>query len=133
MTGNGTVNVLDGRSGADVLRGGGAGDTLRGGGGGDTLFGQLGADKLYGGAGKDTLWGGDAADRFVFDTALSASTNVDRIRDFNRFEDTIAIDNRFFIEAGPNGTLTEARFNLGASAEDPSDRIIYHKATGSLF
>ena len=57
------------------------------------ITGNAGINVLSGGAGNDTLTGGAGTDYFVFNTALSASSNVDRITDFNVLEDTIRLEN----------------------------------------
>ena len=94
--------------------------------GDDYLRGYLGNDILYGQAGKDT---------FIFNTALNAATNVDRIMDFLGVDDTIWIDDLIFADAGPLGTLAAAAFraNTTGLAGDASDRIIYETDTGKLF
>ncbi|MEQ1766916.1 MAG: hypothetical protein ABL859_05755, partial [Methylotenera sp.] len=46
------------------------------------LMGDAGNDTLDGGAGKDALTGGNGADTFIFNSALSATANVDSIADF---------------------------------------------------
>jgi Ca2+-binding RTX toxin-like protein len=92
-----TANLFYGGDGNDSVIGGGVGDTIFGGegndwlqgiGGADTLAGNAGADRLDGGIGADQLTGGIGADRFMFqDTG-----HRDRITDFSRAEDVLAID-----------------------------------------
>jgi serralysin len=76
---------------------------------------------LNGGAGKDA---------FIFNTALNARTNVDKIIGFSVKEDTIRLDDAVFRAIGK--ALTRDEFVIGAAAEDADDRIIYNKATGAL-
>jgi len=85
-----------------------------------------------GGAGNDTLVGGDGNDRYVFDSALNASTNVDRLSDFSVADDTVALDGAVF-DALPAGALASAAFFIGSAAHDADDRLIYNATTGALF
>jgi Ca2+-binding RTX toxin-like protein len=125
-TGNGLNNVITGNAGANVLNG----ST-----GNDTLIGAGGNDLLYGGAGKDTLTGGSGYDNFVFNAALSSTTNVDRITDFNVLQDTIRLENAVMPSLGTTlGTLSSASFwkSTTGLAHDGNDRIIYETDTGKL-
>ena len=77
ITGNAASNRLNGMDGNDTLVGGS----------------DVGNDTLIGGAGNDRLTGGAGNDSFVFNTAISAASNVDTITDFNVANDTIRLDN----------------------------------------
>ncbi|MFI0848657.1 calcium-binding protein [Mesorhizobium sp. IMUNJ 23232] len=100
-------------------------NTIRGGAGYDTLKGYTGNDVLEGGAGKDI---------FVFNTALSAATNVDTILDFNPAADTIQIDNYVFTTLSTVGVLAASAFkDVAVAAKDASDRILYNSDTGNLY
>lgn len=125
-TGNSAKNKLTGNDGKNVLKGLDADDTILGGKGDDTLYGGKGKDSLDGGAGKD---------RFVFDTALSATTNVDRIVAFKPVDDTIAFERDIFKFGTVGKTIGTAAFSIGTSgkAQDANDRIIYETDTGKLF
>ena len=127
------ADKLNGNDGNDSLEGNEGADTLAGGAGNDALSGDKGADLLIGGAGSDLLTGGLGADRFQFDAALSASTNVDTIADFNVTDDTILLENAVFtsLKAGGGGLWTEA-FYIGSAAHDANDRIIYNQTSGAL-
>jgi Ca2+-binding RTX toxin-like protein len=116
-------NTINGTSKADILNGNG---------GNDKLGGLLGADKLDGGAGHDTMTGGGGADKFVFD-ANPVAANSDHIKDFVHGTDKIQFDNADFKTIGANGALSSDAFFAGTAAHDASDRIIYTKATGSLY
>jgi serralysin len=140
ITGNAAANTLNGGAGNDTLVGGLGNDTLVGGLGNDRLFGGLGNDRLVGdlgndtlngGAGLDTLTGGTGNDYFVFDTALNASTNWDKVTDFNAAQDTMWLENAIFSRLG-TGTLNAANFHVGGSAAGADDYIIYNKTTGAL-
>lgn len=96
------------------------------------LYGYAGDDVIAGNQGNDTLFGGTGADTFVFNTALDAATNVDRILDFNVVDDTIQIDRTFFLSTLQLGTLSDALFTIGTAAADASDRFIYDPTTGAL-
>ncbi|OJF92257.1 calcium-binding protein [Pararhizobium antarcticum] len=125
LTGSNAINGT-GNSAANTLTGNSAANTLNGGSGDDTLNGGLG---------KDVLTGGTGADKFLFKTALNASTNVDRITDFNVIDDTIQIDNAIFTTVAGTGTLSAAQFvkNTTGFAGDGNDRIIYESDTGKIF
>lgn len=130
--GNGR-DELQGLRGNDRLLGAKGNDTLLGGAGGDTLNGNEGRDRLAGGVGNDVLNGGPGNDTFVFDTALNAATNVDRIVGFESGSDAIELAVSIFAGLGAAGnTLAAGRFALGAAA-DANDRIIYVQANGRLF
>jgi VCBS repeat-containing protein len=122
-TGNALNNVIMGNAGANVLNGAAGNDTLSSG---------AGNDSLYGGAGKDTLAGGAGNDYFVFNTAPNASTNVDRITDFNVVQDTIRLENA--VMPGLGSALASTAFWKSATglAHDGNDRIIYETDTGWL-
>ena len=127
---------LDGDSGNDFVYGQNGHDWLDGGTGNDLLDGGAGNDHLRGQAGNDTLTGGIGKDTFIFDTALSASTNVDSITDFNVADDTIELVKTFaFTALTKTGTLASSAFYASTSgkAHDSNDRIIYETGTGKLF
>ncbi|MDQ6432616.1 calcium-binding protein [Mesorhizobium sp. LHD-90] len=99
----------------------------------DVISGGVGADVLKGYRGNDTLYGNNGADAFVFNSALSASTNVDTIKDFGG-PDTIQLDNAYFTALTATGVLaTELFKNLNVAAVDADDRILYDQDTGSLY
>lgn len=107
-----------------------------GGDGNDTLVGGSGTDDLYGGLGNDRLTGGNSeADRFYFDTALNATTNLDTITDFKAggFADTIRLSSAIFTGLS-TGTLAGTDF--GTAAAVGADVVysgggLYFKAGGS--
>ncbi|RZI59977.1 MAG: calcium-binding protein [Pseudomonas sp.] len=105
-----------------------------GGDGNDKIDGKQGDDIIFGGKGNDILTGGSDEDVFVFDTALNASTNVDKITDFSVADDIMHLDNAAF-KALSNGNLGSSQFakNSTGVASDSSDRIIYETDTGNLF
>ena len=113
-TGNAAANTIVGNASSNVLSGAG------------------GKDVLNGGAGNDVLNGGAGADRFIFDSALNGSNNVDRLADFSAVDDTIALDRTIFTQLA-TGTLAGSRFFAGAAAHDADDRIIYDSATGNIY
>jgi Ca2+-binding RTX toxin-like protein len=98
----------------------------------DVLSGTTGANILNGGAGNDTLKGAAGKDTFVFDTALSASGNVDRLADFSVVDDTIELDNAIFTRLVTAGTLDSAYLRVGSAALDANDYLVYNKVTGAL-
>jgi Ca2+-binding RTX toxin-like protein len=131
LGGTGGENV-DGGDGNDKLYGAGGSDRLTGGGGADRLDGGIGDDKLIGGAGKDILVGGLGNDTFVFTTA-AVTGETDSVRDFASISDTFQIKRAVFAEIGRAGKLASDAFHLGSKAADAEDRIVYHKATGTLY
>jgi len=127
---NGAGNTI-----ANSISGNGAANTLSGNGGNDTLLGRGGADVLRGGAGKDSMTGGAGADAFVFNSALNANTNVDRVADFTAVDDVMQLDNDFFTGLAL-GALAGVALHKAAGAtmaHDSSDRIIYNTTNGSLY
>ncbi|URK87008.1 hypothetical protein LP421_24220 [Rhizobium sp. RCAM05350] len=110
-------------------------DALYGSTGTNAISGGNGNDILIGYGGNDTLTGGAGTDRFDFRSALSATTNVDRITDFNVAADTMRLENAIFTALTAVGTLTSAAFAANATglAGDSSDRIIYEQDTGELY
>jgi Ca2+-binding RTX toxin-like protein len=140
--GNDTLNGGDGNdyliagTGNNTLYGDNGNDRLNGDWGNDTVNGGTGNDTLEGGLGNDTLTGGLGTDFFVFNTALSATTNKDTITDFNVVDDTIKLENAIMTKLGANGTLTTSQFKKGAgfkSGKDADDHIIYNTTTGALY
>jgi serralysin len=137
INGNGGNDTIYGGAGTDNVSGGAGNDTIYGGNGsgdtgdgGDLLYGNFGIDAIYGGGGNDTLYGNADADRFVFDTALNASTNVDQIMDFTANQDKIVLSQAIF--AGIGSILDASEFQIGG-ADSSADRILYNQATGQLF
>jgi Ca2+-binding RTX toxin-like protein len=137
IRGNDANNVLSGMAGDDALRGQGGNDTLFGGLGNDVLDGGTGADSIDGGTGNDALIGGGGNDAFVFNTALNASTNVDRILDFNPVEDTIHLDREIFAALTAPGTLAATHLlaapGVTAASGDANDFVKYDTSTGALY
>lgn len=130
--GNGN-DFLDAFSFDDFLYGGNGNDTMFGRQGWDLLEGGAGNDELDGGGGRDTLIGGPGFDFFVFDTTPN-SNNFDRIEDFKAGTDLVELDNDAFIGVGPgNTTLANARFHVGSSFTNSSQRILYNPGTGNTF
>ena len=123
---------ITGGSGNDRLYGHTGNDALRGAGGRDILLGDAGNDDLFGGVGNDVLTGGRGQDDFVFNTAPSGSTNFDRITDFSAVDDRILLENAVFTRLAAGG-LAASQFVLGTQAQDANDRIIYQRATGTLW
>lgn len=99
----------------------------------DTLYGGAGNDILMGGMGNDTLNGGAGADTFVFDSALGATPNIDKITDFNPVADTIRLENSIFTRLA-TGTLLASQFRATPTgvAMDANDYILYNTSTGAL-
>ncbi|WP_442577393.1 calcium-binding protein [Mesorhizobium sp. ASY16-5R] len=123
----------DSYSSIENLTGSSHADTLEGNSGANVINGSLGNDTIKGNAGNDTLTGSSGADFFVFNTALNATTNVDKITDFNLVDDTIQLDDAIFTVL-PTGALAGSAFkDVAVAAIDANDRILYNSDTGSLF
>jgi serralysin len=106
-------------------------NTITGNGANNTLNGGAGNDILVGGGGNDILTGGTGSDRFTFN---SRSQGIDRITDFNVFDDTIVISAAGFgggLVAG--NAIAASQFAIGTSATTSSHRFIYDRNNGSLF
>jgi Ca2+-binding RTX toxin-like protein len=121
--------------GFENVIGSGGSDTLSGNSAANTIVGGAGNDALNGQGSKDILTGGAGADTFIFNTALSATTNVDNITDFSAPSDTIRLENAIFTKIVAAGALTSAQFYKSTTgvAHDKDDRIIYESDTGKLF
>ncbi len=91
------------------------------------------AGRVHGQDGNDTLIAGPHKDQFVFDTALNAATNVDRVKHFDPGTDKLLLSKLVFGAISGLGTLSSAEFHKGSAAHDLDDRIIYNKHTGDLY
>jgi Ca2+-binding RTX toxin-like protein len=115
----GSADIID-----NVFAGRAGNDTLNGGGGRDTLIGGTGKDKLVGGAGRD---------EFRFEAKLITS-NVDKIADFTRGTDKIALDDAIFKALGATFDKSEfVALKTGHAAGNSARHVIYDKAHGSLW
>ena len=125
------------RQNSATLTGGTGNDILIGRDGqADTLNGGDGNDWLVGGTGNDTLTGGAGADRFLFHTALNASSNADTITDFSSAQgDKIVLSKGIFgsvSAALPASELLVTNGN-GGSVAAGSAHLIYDSSTGNLY
>ncbi len=130
LIGRGAADILNGNEGNDMLEGNAGKDQLFGGNDTDTLVGGGGQDMLNGGPGKDFLTGGPGKDGFVFDSALSAATNVDVIDDFTPGKDHIYLSKGIFTKIG--NKLGAGEFRVGHAAHDKNDFVIYNANKGKL-
>ena len=131
-----SIENLSGSPYHDKLTGSSAANRLDGAAGNDTLSGGSGNDLLLGGLGNDSLGGGSGNDIFRFDTRPSASSNRDRISDFNVRDDTLQLENAAFTSLTRVGTLAQGSFRAGngfTSAHDANDYLIYNRTTGALY
>lgn len=71
------------------------------------------------------------ADIFVFQSALSANSNVDAILNFDVAQDTMHLKSLFRTALGA-GTLDPRGFHIGSAAADAERHIIYNAANGNL-
>ena len=122
-----------GTTGADRQVGTDGNDTLFGNAGNDIINGGAGNDFITGGLGVDLLFGGAGNDTFVY---YGANEGIDKINDFAVEFDRISISGTGFGGAtvvGDVGVLDAARFTLGSSATNTSQRFIYNNTSGALF
>jgi hypothetical protein len=130
------IENLSGSPYNDNLSGNSAANRIEGGAGNDTLSGSSGNDLLLGGLGNDSLGGGTGRDVFHFDTRPNASSNRDRISDFNVRDDTLQLENAAFTSLTRIGTLSQGSLRAGngfSSARDANDYLIYNQTTGALY
>ena len=103
----------------------------------NTIVGNADSNRIAGDAGSDTLSGALGADRFVFDTPLSATTNVDTVTDFAFGADVFELVSTVFTGTGlSNATLAAGMFRSGAgvvSAADADDHVILNTRNGALY
>jgi hypothetical protein len=98
---------------------------------GKTITGTLGNDTLIGTDGSDVMTGGGGYDIFVFDSSSVHTGGIDKITDFNPYDDTI--DLGFAFTSPTNGALQASEFRIGASALDGNDYVIYNRSSGALY
>jgi Ca2+-binding RTX toxin-like protein len=110
-----------------------SGASLTGDGSSNTLLGTINNDTLSGREDNDTLTGHAGADKFVFNTALDASTNVDTITDFASGTDKIVLDHLIFAALSV-GNVAAGNFVSEASpvAHEADDHILYDTTNGNL-
>lgn len=115
------------KNGNDTVFAGGGDDTVMGGSGNDKLHGGAGNDALIGGKGNDKMFGDEGQDSFL----MGPFGNIDTLKGFNPFEDTILLPKAIF-SGLTLGFLDPAQFTNLAPLIDPTDRIIYNPSTGAL-
>lgn len=96
------------------------------------IAGGAGENTLNGRSGNDLLTGGGGRDQFVFDSALSATKNVDTVTDFKTRWDQIVLDHLVFT-ALDVGAGAETAFTIGTAATSLDHRIIYNPISGALY
>ncbi|MEQ1955778.1 hypothetical protein [Mesorhizobium sp. CN2-181] len=121
-----SIENLSGSKYDDALNGDNAVNTIRGG---------YGDDRIKGYGGNDILFGDAGADKFIFNSALDAATNVDTVADFDAAEDTIQLDDAIFTALKSLGVLDASFFRANATGlpADANDYIVYETDTGKLF
>jgi Ca2+-binding RTX toxin-like protein len=100
---------------------------------GNVLRGNNGNNTLNGREGRDDLTGLGGQDQFLFNTPLSAATNVDRVTDFNVADDVILLEQAIFSSSLGLGNISAGEFVIGTAAQDANDRMIYDSNSGALF
>ncbi|OFX10325.1 MAG: hypothetical protein A3G22_00005, partial [Alphaproteobacteria bacterium RIFCSPLOWO2_12_FULL_40_11] len=111
-----------GDTGNDEIYGGLGGDVLEGGAGDDLIYGGAGNDILVDGEGSDILDGGADSDIIILTKENSASSSIDRLKNWNKTEDKIILKVNYQnpitfadIQAGmtQNGSNVEIALNNG--------------------
>jgi Ca2+-binding RTX toxin-like protein len=97
----------------------------------NTLTGNSGSNTLNGGAGKDILYGGYGADKFVFDTTLNSTTNLDTIKDFVKGTDKIVLDDNIFKAFSGKAGITSAQFKVVSTTSQLSGSGYLTYVTGN--
>lgn len=128
LAGGGGKDLLFGNGGNDTLIGNYGDDRLSGGYGADSLDGGVGTDSLFGSVGHDVLTGGSGRDQFVFNTAVRAADS-DRITDFTRGQDQIALSAKVIGGLGAAGVLDASHFASGA-ATTADQVVLYDRTSG---
>lgn len=98
----------------------------------NTINGGAGNDELRSFEGNDTVRGGSGADTFIFNTALSATTNVDVVIDFSITDDTIRLNNLVFTTLADGALPANAFKDVSTGPIDADDRILYNPTNGAL-
>jgi len=117
----------------DIIKSGLGNDTLVGNAGNDKLYGESGNDVLKGGADKDILYGGTGADKFVFNTTLNATTNLDTIKDFVKGTDKIVLDDDIFTKFANKSSIAAGNLITGTKALQADDYLIYNTSNDTLY
>lgn len=116
--------------------GGSLADKLTGNPANNILVGNAGNDRLIGGAGRDRLIGGAGNDQFIFDlgSRFNAKTiGVDRITDFARSKDKLALDRTTFSTLKKGRLKSFEKAKTLAQARTSDEQIVYIRKTGNLF
>ena len=120
-------NITTG-SGDDVLKGDLTANEFSGGDGNDLLNGGLGNDVLTGGSGND---------KFVFDTKLNPTTNLDEITDFVSGEDKIGLSKSIFgsLKNGviSDNLVTGSTSDLASHVYDKNDYLRFDTTDSKLY
>lgn len=95
--------------------------------------GGTASDTLIGNTASNTFTGGAGSDKFLFSSALNASSNVDHITDFTPGADKIYLSNSVFSAYAKVGADLTQDFILGTAAVDATDHFLYDTSTGSLY
>jgi serralysin len=80
--------------------------------------------------GGDPLFG--TQDKFKFDTALDAATNVDTIIDFNSADDIFWLDSTIFTTLTSGNVISANQFCIYNGTLDADDRIVYDQTSGAI-
>ena len=128
--------VINGTAGNDNLVGTAGADVINGLAGNDTINGGAGNDTINGGVANDVLTGGLGADQFIFNTALNAATNVDRVTDFVQGTDRLVLNRGIFAAFGATATtLVPNQFEVvrGTGATLGTTRVFYDRNNQGVF
>lgn len=125
-----TPLLINGNSKNNNLPGNEENNEIYGLAGNDIIDGLGGDDEIHGGLGKDICTGGSGSDTFYFDTRIGKS-QFDVITDYNRIDDSIALESAFFRKVGAAVGSSELRF--GTKAKDKNDYLVYDQKKGNLY
>ena len=128
-------NIAFGNAANNTFYTGDGDDYIDGDAGKDSIIAGNGSDTLNGGLGNDMLFGQGGGDVYIFDSTLSASTNVDSIKFFTASEDKIWLDNAIFTTL-EDGALSLNNFAITATQGSDvvtGEAILYNESTFTLY
>ncbi len=99
----------------------------------DIVKGDTASNSLCGGLGNDALTGGSGADKFVFDTTLNSTTNLDTIKDFVKGTDKIVLDDDIFTKFVNKSSISAGNLITGTKAIQTDDYLIYNTSNDTLY
>ena len=105
--------------------------TIKGTAAANNLIAGNGTDTLYGLGGNDTLTGGAGTDKFVFDTAPNAPTNLDTITDFAS-GDILQLSSNIFRKLKGDKDLSDNLWTVGDGTQGAKDYLVFDPIVHTL-